>query len=74
MAIRTAVEFYLSREDAEKFAKWAIGDDFREKSQQDWPNIWNSRHGDLFMIHPEGDPHEDLKEMIRLWKNETQST
>ena len=72
MAIKDEIEFHLSSDDAVKFAEWAVGLDFRNITQQDWPDRWNNRHKDLFQISGSGNPKQDLIKMIEIWKNKIQ--
>lgn len=65
---RDIVEHYLTEEEAEHFAEWAIGKDFREKERRQWPEFWNVLHGNELKLEESGYPEEDIPKMIELWK------
>lgn len=61
-----------SDEDCEAFNLWAFGQE-RVYFHPDIPNIhrmhvWNSLHGDLLTLEPEGAVRLDLEKMWDLWE------
>lgn len=69
MCLKEFLVHYLSLEETERFAKWAVGDKFEEYFVNQWPDIWNEKHGYLFKIDKTHSLQEDLSKMIEIWKN-----
>lgn len=70
MHIRDHIEMHLSIEDAEKFALWAFGDEFRTIDLQHEGYIyWNKLHGEDLLLKCDGRPIDDIPKMIKLWKD-----
>lgn len=58
MHLRDTVEHYLGAEEAEKFALWAFGPEFRNfKDQKLFMEAWNALHGKEYLLFPDGAPH-----------------
>ena len=67
---RAFIESILGSEEAEKFAEWAWGKEFRTIISPDLVKKWNELHGDKFLLDAFGSPKEDIPNMIELWKKE----
>jgi hypothetical protein len=66
--IRDLIELYLSEKEAEEFAEWAFGEDFRRFDINYKAHIrWNLRHREL-ILKESGSPQDDIPKMIELWK------
>lgn len=69
---RYIIEKLIGHEEAEIFAKWAWGENFRNMIFSDEAvNIWNEKHGDKMTLQGSGSPSEDIPKMVELWKSET---
>ena len=71
MHIRDLVELFLTREDAEIFAKWAWGEEFRSIASG-WCEIWNKRHGNKIKLLESSRPINDMPKMIELWRKKSE--
>lgn len=70
MNIRNIIESHISHEDAEIFAEWAFGPEFRTINLCfDAHKYWNERHRFILTLKPEGKPTEDIPRMIELWNS-----
>lgn len=57
-------------EEAEKFAEWAFGSDFRTINLQHKAHLyWNELHGNKLRLLGSGRPADDLQKMIQLFKS-----
>jgi len=71
MCLRDVVENYLNQEQAEEFAFWAFGNDFKNFSHQEvFLEKWNELHGDLLFIYGYGMINEDIPKMIQIWQKQ----
>jgi hypothetical protein len=66
---RNIIEDYLSDKEAEEFAEWAVGEDFRVMDGEDWPVAWNSRHSE-YLISGDSAMEIDIPKMIDLWNKQ----
>lgn len=67
--IRDIVEYHL-RDKSEEFAAWAFGPSLEKFLGMDFMEGWNVLHGHKLKLEPNGDPNEDIKKMIEIWKEE----
>jgi len=70
MDVRDHIEYLLDKEEAPKFAEWAVGPNFRTISYKDYPGEWNKLHGDKLTVHGKDNTSDTLKKMIDFWKEE----
>ncbi len=64
---RAIVEYYAG-EEAEEFAEWAFGRNFKAiPGNEIWRN-WNELHGDKLILEGSGKPLDDIAKMIEIWK------
>lgn len=69
MHVRDHIEMYLCPKDAEKFARWAFGEHFKNIDLNYMGHIyWNELHGEELHLRGDGNPIEDIPKMIELWK------
>jgi hypothetical protein len=64
---RDIIELHLG-EEAEEFAEWAFGPNFKTVPQGDIWKFWNEFHGDALLLDGTGKPAEDIPNMIAIWK------
>ncbi len=67
MHVRDIIEVTLGEEEGYKFAKWAFGEEFEDKSQREYPNLWNKLHGDDYKLHGSNEMNHDLLIMIAIY-------
>ena len=69
MYLRNFIESLLDQNEAEKFAEFAFGEDFRIINLNSRGYLcWNERHKDKLELQPNGLPSEDIPKMIEIWK------
>jgi hypothetical protein len=66
---RSIIENFLSEKDAEEFAEWAFGENFREILRPDLVLAWNNLHSHQLILSSDGRPSEDIPKMIEIWRN-----
>lgn len=58
-----------SKEEAEEFAKWAFGEDFRSlNTYKKYLEEWNALHADDLLLHSSSYIAVDVPRMITLWR------
>lgn len=68
---RDIIEKLIGHQQAEIFAEWAWGENYRSMVfTQNAVAWWNERHGDKLEIHANNRPKDDIPKMIELWKKE----
>ncbi len=70
--IKDIIEEYLDSNEAEEFALFVWGKDFKNSiliSSQS-VDLWNSKMGHKLELSYEGNPWKDFPKMIEVWKNE----
>lgn len=56
------------------FGCWAFGYDFKELSHtNEFMKQWNKLHGEQFFLNATGLMHEDIPQMLELWRNEKEN-
>lgn len=63
--------YHLIGEDAEDFALWAFGPDFKTVMPIEYLVYWNANHGHKLRLKPEGVMWEDVPLMVELWRKAT---
>lgn len=70
--IRNIIENILCEKEAEEFAEWAWGDDFRDlnyKFADDLVHRWNERHlKNGLILSVVNSPYDDIPKMIEIWR------
>lgn len=67
MMVRNYIE-HLIGDQAETFAKWAFGPDFKKIYSSEMPEAWNKLHEDKLKLFMGGRIKEDIPKMIEIWK------
>lgn len=65
--IRDLIELKLNKFEAEEFAKWAFGENFKELYVLDMMVSWNKLHGNSLELSPSMDIRESLIKMLNLY-------
>ncbi len=65
--IKDICEKYLGKEEAEEFALWAFGENYKKVSFNQFPELWNNLHSDFIVLEKSGKFRDDIPRMIFLW-------
>lgn len=69
MHVRSLIESILSPSDAEKFAEWAWGKNYRtiNLTSKESVDIWNGLHSNDLILDVKNSPSDDIPKMINIW-------
>jgi len=70
--IRDIVEDIIPEKEAEKFAEWAFGPDYKNLESKEMCDEWNKIHSDVLILDQSSNPNFDIPVMIYLWRKENE--
>ncbi len=68
--LKSLVEYFIDDgNEVEEFALWAFGKTYKQEvGLINFMKLWNQFHSDIFELNSSGQPKQDMKKMVELWK------